>query len=103
MKAGRVEAREILIARFTNRAHDLQIVNRFEKVGLAVAVVADDHGALGRELQIDSLEVSEIANRDRVQSNAIVTTHFPLKAGVRFSRKARIPSRMSSVAARRPK
>jgi hypothetical protein len=50
-----VEARQVLIARIANRAHDLEIVDGLEEVRLAVAVVSDDDGTVGRQLEIDAL------------------------------------------------
>ena len=83
-----------------------------------MAVVADDRDAVGGKMEIDALEIPEIADGDAVEADpgfrCLVAGygwrgldhlggHLPLKAGGRFSMNARVPSRMSSVAARRPK
>ena len=56
VKAGRAEARQVLVARAPLRAKRLQIVDRFQQVRLALTVVADDRESLGGR-QIESLEV----------------------------------------------
>ena len=65
VEPGRVEACQVLIPRVADGAQDLEIVDRLEEIRLAVSVVTDDDGAIGRQLEIDALEIPEIANRDR--------------------------------------
>ena len=81
VKARRVEAGEILIARVADGSQNLQIINRFEEIRLAVAVVADKGDAFGRELEIYSFQISEVTDRDALEPNL----HFPLKAKARPS------------------
>ena len=64
VKSSGVEASEILITRFSNRAKDLEVVDGLEEVRFAVTVVPDEDGAIGRQLQIDALQIPEVANRD---------------------------------------
>ncbi|PYO78624.1 MAG: hypothetical protein DMD63_06710 [Gemmatimonadetes bacterium] len=62
-------------------SQNLQIINRFEEIRLAVAVVADKGDAFGRELEIYSFQISEVTDRDALEPNL----HFPLKAKARPS------------------
>ena len=120
VKSVGVEAGEVLITRVTDGAEDLEIVDRLEKIRLAVPVVADQRDTFGGETEIDALEVAEVLDRDALESDAMVPiggggarlacgrldgryAHVPLNSGARFSTNARVPSRMSAVAARRPK
>src|SRR2546423_3329194 len=71
VKSGCVEARQVLIARVPNRTHDLEIVDRLEEVRLAVTVVANDDGAFGWKLEINALEIPDIANRDSDEPDSV--------------------------------
>jgi len=55
VKSGGVEAGDVLIPRVTDGAQDLEIVDRLEKIRLAVSVVADEGDTFSGEIQIDPL------------------------------------------------
>src|SRR5205814_8179076 len=105
----RVEAGEIDVARLPNGSQNLEIIDRLEKVGLAVSVVANQCDAIGGELEIHPLEVTEIPDgdalepnprtggrRDGIANREAYLDALPLKLGVRFSWNAPMPSRLSS-------
>ncbi len=97
------KAHEILIARATRRAQNLEVVDRLEQVRLALAVFADDDEAVGRRRQIDVSEIAKVADDETIESRRSgAGAHVPLKFAARFSRNARVPSRLSSVAASSP-
>src|SRR5690606_24276969 len=50
-----------LVRRTPEGSEDLQVVDRFQEVGLARAVVADDRDAGGRESELELREVPEVA------------------------------------------
>ena len=72
VEASGVEARQVLITSVTDRSQNLEIVNGLEEIRLAVAVVADDDGTVGWELEINAVEIPKIANRESVEPDAVV-------------------------------
>jgi len=109
-----------LITRVAYRSQDLEVVDRLQEIRFSLTVVTDDDRAIRRQLEVYAFKIPEIANVDVVEADArfcsvprfsrsgcsgggLNDRHFPLNEGGRFSMKARIPSRMSSVAASRPK
>src|SRR5262249_16647362 len=99
------EAHDVGIARAARRPEELQIVNRLEEIGLALTVLPDDHPTRGRPGELDMREVSKIANgktRESSGSPPPPRGHAPVNFAARFSRNARVPSRLSSVAPSSP-
>ena len=62
MEAGGVKAGEVLISGVADGSQYLQVVNRFQEIGFAVAVVADNGDAFRRQLKVDALEIAEVAD-----------------------------------------
>ena len=67
VKASRVEASEIDVARVADGSQNLEVIDRFEEAGFAVTVVPNQRYAFGGQLEIDALEVPEVANGDALQ------------------------------------
>jgi hypothetical protein len=76
VETSRVEASQVLIASISDRSQYLEVVDRLEEIRLAVTVVADDDGTIGRKLEIHTLQIPEIANRDSLELDAFFDDHL---------------------------
>jgi len=102
MKAVSAEAHDVLISRAARRTKQVQVVNGFKDVRLALPIFTDQHEAVGGSFELDVGEIAEIVNGEPLEPRR-GRIHAPVKRAARFSRKARVPSRLSSVAASSPK
>ena len=66
--AGRAEPHEVAVAHAAHRAQQLQVRDRLEEVGLALAVVAHERDAVGRNREVGALDVPEVADRDATRA-----------------------------------
>ena len=108
MKARRAETRDVGVPGTTKGAQQLQVVDRLEQVRLALAVRTDHRQPGRRHVENDVLQISEVCqckalDTDRCRVRIGGVRQRPLNSGFRFSRKAFVPSTMSSVAASIPK
>src|SRR6185437_9807648 len=94
------KADDIDVAGAPRRAEEVQISDRLEEVGLALAVVANHHQSVARHDQLDVRQVAKVPHLERSESR---DTHVPRNRGGRFSMNAWVPSLMSSVAESAPK
>src|SRR5690242_558751 len=101
MERFRAEAHHVLISRAARRAQQMQIVDGLEEIGLSLTVFSDQHESVGGRVELDVRQVSEIVYGEPLEPRR-GGGHAPVKRAARFSRKARVPSRLSSVAANRP-
>src|SRR6185312_16441570 len=100
MKRARAEAHQVRVARTANRAEKLEVVDRFQNVCLALAVVANDYHALGRKRELRTHDVAEVTDRETIEKrhwylasrrgDASASPSACVEAGVRFSRNADI-------------
>ena len=61
-KCSRAEPYEVCITSAAHRSQQLEVVDRLEKIRLAVTIVTDQDDTVGRECEVCTREVSEVAN-----------------------------------------
>jgi hypothetical protein len=59
-----------LIACTPDRSKELEVVDRLEQVGLALAIVADDDEPFRRQVEVRMAEVSKVTHGNRLQPRA---------------------------------
>src|SRR6185437_7168044 len=117
MECGGAEPHEVDVAGAARRTEDREVVDCLEKVRLPLAVFSDDDEPGRRRLELDVRQVAEVAHHQPIeprrgaghaetiiQQRSMVRRRrqVPPNRGARFSRKARVPSRLSPVAASSP-
>ena len=96
------KSHEVLVSRPTHGPENLQVVNRFKKICLALSVLPNHDKAVGGHSQVEMGEVTKVSDGQANQARR-GATHTPVKLAGRFSRNARVPSFSSAVAANSPK